>query len=162
MTYVSKNKNIFFLHLCIFCLTLCMLSILQKRPHSKQKKWQNCEDFEELVIHNKIMDVLRKKLKLTENSNNGGSGNEKKESVLNKNKLLSTWYNMKYGKAMFSLESNTLISNCQSPVWLLGQCYHRKMRKRIHYDEQVRNFLESWFYIDKENNLSLSAILRNT
>ena len=89
------------------------------------------------------MDVLRKKLKLTENSNNGGSGTEKKESVLNKNKLLSTWYNMKYGKAMFSLESNTLISNCQSPVWLLGQCYHRKMRKRIHYDEQVRKFLES-------------------
>ena len=83
------------------------------------------------------MDVLRKKLKLTENSNNGGSGTEKKESVLNKNKLLSTWYNMKYGKTMFSLESNTLFTSGQSPVWLLGQCYHRRMRQRIHYAEQA-------------------------
>ena len=53
-----------------------------------------------------------------------------------KSRLLSTWYNMKYGKAMFSLESNNTIT-MQSPVWLLGQCYHRKMRQRIHVADQV-------------------------
>jgi len=88
------------------------------------------------------MDVLRKKLKLTGNSNNTGNGTEKTESGLNKNKLLSTWYNMKYGKTIFSLESNTLVSNVQSPVWLLGQCYHRRMHKRIHYDEKAESLTE--------------------
>ena len=83
------------------------------------------------------MDALRKRLKLTENGSVTGSGTEKKESAFNKNKLLSTWYNMKYGKTMFSLESSTLLTSVQSPVWLLGQCYHRRMRQRIHYAEQV-------------------------
>ena len=87
------------------------------------------------------MDVLRKKLKLSDNNSENGNGTEKKESVLNKNKLLSTWYNMKYGKTMFSLESNTLFTSGQSPVWLLGQCYHRRMRQRIHYAEQASIYL---------------------
>ena len=55
---------------------------------------------------------------------------------LGKSRLLSTWYNMKYGKAMFSLDSSNSIT-MQSPVWLLGQCYHKKMRQRIHYADQV-------------------------
>ena len=92
----------------------------------------------ENTFNHRIMDVFRKKLKLT-SDNNGevGSGTEKKESVFNKNKLLSTWYNMKYGKSMFALESNTLFTSGQSPVWLLGQCYHKRMRQRIHYTEQA-------------------------
>ena len=78
------------------------------------------------------MDVLRKRMGFTESPQNS----EKKD--YGKSKLLSTWYNMKYGKAMFSLESSNSIT-MQSPVWLLGQCYHRKMRQRIHYADQVQN-----------------------
>ena len=79
------------------------------------------------------MDVLKKRmLGFSESPNPQES---KKESGT-KSKLLSTWYNMKYGKAMFSLESNNSIT-MQSPVWLLGQCYHRKMRQRIHVADQV-------------------------
>jgi len=43
---------------------------------------------------------------------------------------------------MFSLESSTLLTSVQSPVWLLGQCYHRRMRQRIHYAEQAESLTE--------------------
>ena len=80
------------------------------------------------------MDVLKKFKGLSESP--APDGQDSKKDSGTKSKLLSTWYNMKYGKAMFSLESNNTIT-MQSPVWLLGQCYHRKMRQRIHVADQV-------------------------
>ena len=81
------------------------------------------------------MDVLKKFKGLSESP--APDGQDAKKDSGTKSKLLSTWYNMKYGKAMFSLESNNTIT-MQSPVWLLGQCYHRKMRQRIHVADQVK------------------------
>ena len=90
------------------------------------------------------MDVVRRRLGMADNNRNENSSqtpqhsnSSSSEGRLNSNKLLSTWYNMKYGKTMFSIESSTLLTSVQSPVWLLGQCYHRRMRQRIHYAEQV-------------------------
>lgn len=86
------------------------------------------EDFE---IHwNLSMDVLKRF------KGQPPDGQDSPKESGTKSRLLSTWYNMKYGKAMFSLESNNTIT-MQSPVWLLGQCYHRKMRQRIHVADQV-------------------------
>ena len=81
------------------------------------------------------MDVLKNFKGLSESP--APDGQDSKKDSGTKSKLLSTWYNMKYGKAMFSLESNNTIT-MQSPVWLLGQCYHRKMRQRIHVADQVK------------------------
>lgn len=63
------------------------------------------------------MEVLRKRLKFSDSSGQQDQETRQKET---KNKLLSTWYNMKYGKTMFSLDSSTTI-NTHSPVWLLGE-----------------------------------------
>lgn len=82
------------------------------------------------------MDVLRKKFKFASAPADSG-GNDEPEESFTKGKLLSTWYNMKYGKAMFSLDQNSI--TIQSPVWLLGQCYHRRMRQRIHYADQSQS-----------------------
>lgn len=83
------------------------------------------------------MDVLRKKFKFAADPGGGGSGNDDEKDTFTKGKLLTTWYNMKYGKAMFSLDQNSI--TIQSPVWLLGQCYHRRMRQRIHYADQSQS-----------------------
>ena len=81
--------------------------------------------------------MFRKKLGFPEN----GTSMEKKDSAFNKNKLLATWYNMKYGKAMFSLDTNASFT-IHSPVWLLGQCYHRRMRHRIKMADQAQSIRE--------------------
>ena len=89
------------------------------------------------------MDVVRRRLGMADNNRNENSSqtpqhsnSSSSEGRLNSNKLLSTWYNMKYGKALFSLDSNTYF-NVNSPVWLLGVCYHRRMRQTFRTINQV-------------------------
>lgn len=50
--------------------------------------------------------------------------------LVNKSKLMSVWQSMKYGKTFWSLDSKSSFS-ATSPVWLMGQCYHRKLRRTI-------------------------------
>ena len=76
------------------------------------------------------MDVMKRRLGL------GDQTQETSETKPNSNKLMSTWYNMKYGKTLYALDaSSTLTVN--SPVWLLGVCYHRRMRQTLHSVNQV-------------------------
>ena len=90
------------------------------------------------------MDVVRRRLGMADNNSNENSSQppqsqqskSSSEGRLNSNKLLSTWYNMKYGKALFSLDSNSYF-NVNSPVWLLGVCYHRRMRQTLRTVNQV-------------------------
>ena len=42
-----------------------------------------------------------------------------------KSKILNVWNNIKFGKTAWNFLGTEL--NCSSPVWLLGQCYHRKL-----------------------------------
>jgi cysteine protease ATG4 len=84
------------------------------------------------------MESFRKKFGLkTTGAQNGQSSSSEAEPGSTKGKLMSTWYNMKYGKTLFSLDANTSFST-QSPVWLLGQCYHRKLRQSLDYEQQVQ------------------------
>merc|ERR1711983_177985 len=70
---------------------------------------------------------------------------------------MSTWYNMKYGKTLYALDaSSTLTVN--SPVWLLGVCYHRRMRQTLHSVNQEQSVREvesgtSAFYDDINSRL---------
>jgi hypothetical protein len=44
-----------------------------------------------------------------------------------KNKLMSVWHSMKYGKAIWSLDAKVNLAGNSSSVWVLGQCYHKRL-----------------------------------
>ena len=83
------------------------------------------------------MEALRKRLR----SSNDTDESVPKGARFNKNKLLSTWYDMKYGRTLFTLDSNNGIA-VHTPVWLLGVCYHRKMRHRLHQAEEAQSMVD--------------------
>ena len=78
----------------------------------------------------RTMDVMKRRLGLGEQTQ------ETSETKPNSNKLMSTWYNMKYGKTLYSLDASSSLT-VNSPVWLLGVCYHRRMRQTLHSVNQV-------------------------
>lgn len=86
------------------------------------------------------MEAFKKKLGIGDGSRNEEYEEKPGVSVNNKGKLLNTWYNMKYGKTIFSLDSSTFFSVADSPAWMLGQCYLRRMRHVLRYSTQVSIF----------------------
>ena len=84
------------------------------------------------------MDVVRRRLGMSEIETRSS------EDKLNSSKILSTWYTMKYGKTLFSLDSSPVFT-VNSPVWLLGVCYHRRMRQTLHSVNQVCRLSYSTF-----------------
>ena len=61
-----------------------------------------------------------------------------------KQKLMSVWHSVKYGKAVWSLDSKVQIAGNESPVYLLGQCYTRSHpRHNANYEEREQVYLKT-------------------
>ncbi len=78
------------------------------------------------------MDAFRKKFGIGNGVNgqpqqrSSSSSSEEGNNGFNKAKMMSMWHNMKYSKTFFAIDSNASFSS-NSAVWLLGQCYHKRL-----------------------------------